>query len=132
MRVDRVIVLMGAIQREGAVYHQEWFFNGCGTPCCLAGHATWLARGKPEPEKVVEEQLDGRGNPLMDPQVEGREWLEIDERMATEMFQPNPFEGNAMDRNHPPTTAEAVDMLAELIRTGRVDWYRERSVPAGG
>ena len=97
----------------------------CGTACCIAGWANMIRLG----DKAKELRDHDFRSEVQD-RYEAREWLGIDDDVATELFQPGAwrtlnyqYEMDAIDRLPANQRRLAgIAVLENLIQTGEADW----------
>ena len=85
----------------------------CQTPCCLAGHAAFLALEDTQAEGRVDRAVN-----LMEGSVwrAATDFLELTGHQAKELFQATPL------RRRTTTKDQAIRTLKWLAKTGIVDW----------
>jgi len=125
--------LIDLLEEDRFGYCQQYYVHrSCGTPACIAGHATWL---------YCKEDKEAYGLcGSQDMVFEARKFLGISPEVAiSRLFSPNPLldvlverEESHLDRdtikkrygreNFKPTVEDAVKVLKHLEATGEVDW----------
>lgn len=92
--------------------------DGCGTICCIAGHAFALKHPRMSARKIRNIEADIHG--------EAQVWLGLNHNQTSELFYHVPEDpGPSWDfetRRSSITPQEAVRTLRRLAETGRVDW----------
>lgn len=114
-------------------YESDQSERGCGTTACIAGHAAMLSADfkfstEDSEADVSGEFLDAmlgsegrsKGASLIDAFVKtGAKFLGLHSRAASSLFYPKIDGGERLDEI---TSEEAIEVLENLKKTGKVDW----------
>ena len=111
MNVERLRKLRDVIA-ESKTYDQKEYFHDCGTPACLAGHATVLALGY-EGSSTDHEEMQSFSE---DSEEIAGDWLDLSYTECGVMFNCHPLP------RHDATKEDALAMLNRAIETGKVRW----------
>lgn len=105
---ERILRLANTIERS-PTYNQGTWVHPCGSPACIAGHAT--SQCNMEHNNAL---------PLTNPHI-AEAYMGLSVTSAHYMFSGAPL---VMTRGRMPTNKEAAAVLRNYVSTGVVDWYK--------
>lgn len=122
MNRERILELADLIEKQphvgtcdAAGFNMNRFVHPCGTPCCIAGWATWESLGRPQ-------KIEADDDCLIDEQA--TQWLGLQDMEAYDLFW---MPGNLMLENITPS--QAARTLRHLAETGEVVWQLDEAQP---
>lgn len=119
MNKARMLELADFIEKS-ETFDQTGWFNLCGTPACIAGHAVvcsgkWISYRE---GSVINDagEIETVGRAASD-------WLELLRSQAVDLFDADPFESFYPES----TAADAAATLRRAAETGEIKWIRAGS-----
>ena len=108
---------------KSKTFNQERWYNECGTPGCIAGHAVACAEGWTVRDRGADLPLYDRFVPvdpsgyILDWDDAGAEILDLDKETADSLFSEDP-----LSSERSVTRVEAVRAIENVIETGSPCW----------
>jgi hypothetical protein len=122
MNKERILALAAHIEQQPHAdysnydatigFNMGWTVHpSCGTPCCIAGWATWESLGRPIGA------IPARCEPL------AAEYLGLDYETGHQLFYPPQEEDRYSVCYSSVTPEQAASVMRELVETGEVNWF---------